>query len=242
MSLIEKEHGASAINALDQVEERTKRITLTKDGFETDDPACGGASSSEEKEDWVEYEGGAVRKKVLRVGNPATNQENGGYPTKGMTVGVAYVGTTEDGFEFDRSVQGYPFKFTLGQSNVISGWEIAIKNMVLSEEAEIWIRSDYGYGSQGTEGVPPDTNLIFTVELVSMSMSKNASSSKDAEDEVRTRLDELRKERQEAELKRKNSQLEAKKKKEEAQARLKEKLANKNSKGKKGGKKSKKGK
>ena len=39
--------------------------------------------------------------------------------------------------------------------------------MSLGEKAELFIKSEYGYGEQGAGAdIPPNTNLIFKVELV----------------------------------------------------------------------------
>mmetsp|Transcript_16287 Transcript_16287/g.18443 ORF Transcript_16287/g.18443 Transcript_16287/m.18443 type:complete len:232 (-) Transcript_16287:711-1406(-) len=163
-------------------------------------------------------------------------------PKNGDNVQVSYVGRlAETGKEFDASISGYPFSFTLGEGKVIKGWEHGIRSMEIGESCELHIRSDYGYGEDGDPGkggddaIPPGADLVFEVTLVSarpgtVTVSANTISGDMA------RLEIIRKEREEAKLKRQMLEEEKKKKKLEAQQALKEKLANKNKKGKGKGK------
>ena len=78
-------------------------------------------------------------------------------------------GTLEsDGSQFDSSRdRGQPFKFTIGQGQVIKGWDEGFASMKLGERAKLAIRSDYGYGSQGMgKKIPPNSNLVFDCELL----------------------------------------------------------------------------
>ena len=89
-------------------------------------------------------------------------------PETGDLVQVHYVGTLEDGTEFDNSVsRGEPITFPLGQGRVIQGWDIGIAKMRVGGKATLIIPPELGYGERGAGGViPPNATLHFDVELV----------------------------------------------------------------------------
>ncbi|XP_053308904.1 peptidyl-prolyl cis-trans isomerase FKBP1A [Spea bombifrons] len=92
------------------------------------------------------------------------------FPKRGQTVVVHYDGTLENGKKFDSSRdRGKPFKFRMGQQEVIRGWEEGIAQMSVGQRARLTISPDYAYGSKGHPGViPPNACLIFDVELLRM--------------------------------------------------------------------------
>jgi FKBP-type peptidyl-prolyl cis-trans isomerase 2 len=58
-----------------------------------------------------------------------------------------YTGTLEDGSKFDSSVdRGQVFSFTIGQGQVIKGWDQGFATMKKGEKAVLKCRSDYAYG------------------------------------------------------------------------------------------------
>ena len=92
---------------------------------------------------------------------------NGEKPSAGQTVSVHYTGLLETGKKFDSSHdRGRPFKFPLGQGRVIKGWDEAIALMSKGEKRTLVIPPDLGYGSQDKGRIPPNSTLIFEVELV----------------------------------------------------------------------------
>jgi len=78
------------------------------------------------------------------------------------------LGTLSDGTKFDSSVdRGKPFTFTIGQGQVIRGWDEGFASMFVGEKATLTIRSDYGYGKNGSPPkIPADATLYFDVELL----------------------------------------------------------------------------
>ena len=87
----------------------------------------------------------------------------------GSEVTAHYTGTLEsDGSKFDSSVdRGTPFKFTIGQGQVIRGWDEGFASMKVGEKAMLNIKSDYGYGDSGSPPkIPGGATLHFEVELL----------------------------------------------------------------------------
>ncbi|KAL0047722.1 hypothetical protein WJX82_010359 [Trebouxia sp. C0006] len=94
---------------------------------------------------------------------------SGEYPKKGQTVSVHYVGTLQNGKEFDSSrKRGQPLNFKLGQGQVIKAWDEGIIQLSKGERAKLICSPNYAYGSNnvGNGLIPPNSTLIFDVELV----------------------------------------------------------------------------
>lgn len=92
----------------------------------------------------------------------------GATATPGASVTVHYSGTLTDGTQFDSSYgRGVPFSFKLGARQVIPGWELGVSGMQVGGKRRLTIPPELAYGSGGVPGViPPDSTLIFTVELM----------------------------------------------------------------------------
>lgn len=85
----------------------------------------------------------------------------------GQTVYVHYTGLLETGKKFDSSHdRGQPFSFKLGQGRVIKGWEEALALMKPGEKRTLIIPPELGYGERAAGPIPPNSILIFEVELV----------------------------------------------------------------------------
>lgn len=93
----------------------------------------------------------------------------GAEAASGMQVTVHYTGTFEDGREFDSSQGRGPFSFQLGAGRVIKGWDLGVAGMKVGGKRKLVIPSDLAYGSRGAGNViPPNTDLVFEVELLSV--------------------------------------------------------------------------
>ncbi|MBN1209819.1 MAG: FKBP-type peptidyl-prolyl cis-trans isomerase [Myxococcaceae bacterium] len=92
----------------------------------------------------------------------------GDQATLGRQVTVHYTGWLPDGTQFDSSRAREPFSFTPGQQRVIDGWEEGIVGMKVGGLRKLVIPSTLGYGAQGRGQIPPNSVLIFDVELVSI--------------------------------------------------------------------------
>ena len=100
----------------------------------------------------------------IRVGTGATAM-------RGQKVKVDYTGWLTNGKKFDSSVgTGKPFAFTVGEGQVIRGWDEGIQGMKVGGKRQLRIPPALGYGPEGTPGgpIPPNATLIFDVRLVSV--------------------------------------------------------------------------
>lgn len=86
------------------------------------------------------------------------------HPTLDSEVEVLYKGYFTSGSVFDRTETNKPVKFKLKQ--VIKGWQEGIQLMVAGEEATFVIPSALAYGNVGSGNIPPNTVLVFDVELL----------------------------------------------------------------------------
>lgn len=85
-------------------------------------------------------------------------------------VTVNYTGTLENGNVFDSSLKPgrEPFRFTLGAGQVISGWDQGVLGMKIGEKRKLTIPPELGYGNQDMGVIPPNSVLIFEVDLISV--------------------------------------------------------------------------
>lgn len=92
---------------------------------------------------------------------------SGKMPKANDTVTVNYKGALLDGTEFDNShKRGGPSDFRIDK--IIRGWTEALQLMNEGAKWRLFIPPDLGYGELGAGPVPPNSVLIFEVELVSV--------------------------------------------------------------------------
>jgi peptidylprolyl isomerase len=96
----------------------------------------------------------------------------GPVPHAGQTVTVNYTGWLfvdgKKGKKFDSSLdRAEPFSFTLGQGQVIKGWDEGLATMHVGGKRTLIIPPDLGYGASGAGGdIPPGATLMFDVDLL----------------------------------------------------------------------------
>ena len=61
-----------------------------------------------------------------------------------------------------------PFQFQLDAGQVIRGWDLGVKCMLVGEKRELRIAPELGYGARGKPPVPPNATLLFEIELVKL--------------------------------------------------------------------------
>ena len=88
-------------------------------------------------------------------------------PARGTTVSVHYSGRLLNGTKFDSTVdRGKPLRFPVGVGRVIKGWEEAFQSMKKGEKRILIIPPHLGYGEMRIGPVPPNSILVFEVELL----------------------------------------------------------------------------
>jgi len=92
----------------------------------------------------------------------------GGGARVGDTVWVHYEGRLENGTVFDTSYDdNAPILLTLGQGQVIRGWEEGLAGMTIGEKRQLVIPPGLAYGAAGRgDKIPPNSTLIFDVEMM----------------------------------------------------------------------------
>jgi FKBP-type peptidyl-prolyl cis-trans isomerase FkpA len=98
----------------------------------------------------------------------------------GDTIYVNYTGKLLDGKVFDTSIEALaktagvhqpgrpyePLEAIAGASQFIEGWNEALSLLPEGSKATLLIPSDLAYGPEGTYGIPPNTPLVFEMEIV----------------------------------------------------------------------------
>lgn len=95
----------------------------------------------------------------------STKEGTGKQPATTDRVKVNYRGTLPDGSEFDSSYKrNEPATFPLNQ--VIPCWTIGVAHMKVGGKAKLVCPPDAAYGKMGRPGIPPNSPLVFDVELL----------------------------------------------------------------------------
>jgi len=110
--------------------------------------------------------------------------KKGKKPSNGSTVYISYAGYFENGLLFESSVKsveesfgkfdkqkelqnGYlPFPFIVGsKTGLIPGFIEGLEKMKIGDKAILFIPSNLAYGEEGFRSIPPNTNIIFEIEM-----------------------------------------------------------------------------
>lgn len=86
---------------------------------------------------------------------------------KGKAVKIHYTGWLESGKKFDSSLDSHqPAIFIVGAGQVIPGWDEGIAGMQLGAKRQLRVPSYLAYGRQGSPMVPPNSDLVYDVEVI----------------------------------------------------------------------------
>jgi len=122
-----------------------------------------GADTSSKQPDLIDKGNFQVTDIVVGQGAEAKN---------GDFITVNYIGMFENGQPFESSYdRGVPLQFVLGIGQVIPGWEIGLLGMKEGGKRRIVIPPELAYGQSGSGPIPPNTTIVFEVELVKVQSS-----------------------------------------------------------------------
>lgn len=109
----------------------------------------------------------AALQKTDTVQGTGTEATTGSHVTVNYT-GWLYVPAAADkhGEKFDSSIGREPFTFRLGSGMVIPGWDQGVQGMKVGGKRTLVIPAALGYGADGAGPIPPNSDLIFDVELL----------------------------------------------------------------------------
>ncbi len=110
------------------------------------------------KEEGVQKTESGLAYKILKAGE-------GKSPAAEDIVKVHYTGTLIDGTVFDSSREsGKELEIPLNR--VIKGWTEGLQLIAPGGQIKLVIPADLGYGSAGAGTIPPESTLVFDVELI----------------------------------------------------------------------------
>ncbi len=115
----------------------------------------------------------------LPVASPAalsiidTKEGSGAVAVSGKNMKVSYTGylysataPNHKGAQFDSSAATGPLAITLGVTPLISGFVQGVTGMKVGGERTVLIPASMGYGAQGRGSIPPNSGLVFDLQLV----------------------------------------------------------------------------
>lgn len=102
----------------------------------------------------VQTTASGLQYKVLKAGE-------GGKPTDSDVALVSYKGTLRDGTVFDQNE-----RTPMPVSQVVPGFSEGLKQMQKGGKYRLWIKPELGYGARAAGPIPPNSVLVFDVELI----------------------------------------------------------------------------
>ncbi len=147
MALEVRDARSRAEGAAVELPEGLPTVTLAEDGRPSIEPAEGEAPTELVATPTVEGEGKAV--------------EEGDY------VIVNYSGWLWDGTPFDSSWErNEPLPFTAGAGELIEGWDTGIVGHTVGSQVLFVIPPELGYGDRDQGAIPPNSTLVFVVDIL----------------------------------------------------------------------------
>jgi FKBP-type peptidyl-prolyl cis-trans isomerase FkpA len=58
-----------------------------------------------------------------------------------------------------------PVEFVIGAGGIIAGFDQGVRGMRVGGRRRIYMPPSLAYGSQGSQGIPPNASIVFEVEL-----------------------------------------------------------------------------
>ena len=103
-----------------------------------------------------------LRYKFTKIGNGAAAQP-------GQMMIMHGVGTLANGREFwSTRTTNQPFEFLLGIDTVIKGFAELMPLLRVGDRVIATMPPNLGYGNRGTDGIPPNSTLVFDYEILAI--------------------------------------------------------------------------
>ncbi|KAK4372001.1 hypothetical protein RND71_007385 [Anisodus tanguticus] len=103
----------------------------------------------------------------LTIEELAVGEPDGKLAAPGKKIKVHYTGRLkQNGQIFYTNIGKSPYKFRLGDKDIIEGWNLGLDGMRVGDKRRLTVPPSMGYGSQGAgENIPPNSWLVFDIEL-----------------------------------------------------------------------------
>lgn len=124
--------------------------------------SCGKEENGLSVEDYIAQENLTTKELDEGVHIVVDNPGNEVRPTLDTKFTIKYNGYLTDSTVFDSNSNG----FTGLLRNMIRGWQIGIRELGEGGKAKLIIPSTAGYGNRSTGSIPPNSTLVFDVEIV----------------------------------------------------------------------------
>ncbi|XP_019230899.1 PREDICTED: peptidyl-prolyl cis-trans isomerase FKBP43 [Nicotiana attenuata] len=104
----------------------------------------------------------------LTIEELATGEPDGKLAAPGKKIKVYYTGKLkENGQIFYSNIGKSPYKFRLGDKDIIEGWNLGLDGMRVGDKRRLTVPPSMGYGNQGAEeNIPPNSWLVYDIELI----------------------------------------------------------------------------
>ncbi|CAN1265217.1 Peptidyl-prolyl cis-trans isomerase FKBP53 [Linum perenne] len=169
---IEGESGSAAEKsspAKKQKKKKNKKVETTIETAPAKKADEAKKSSIDEKQSPSKYSKERKFPSGLVVEDLALGKPNAKKASPGSQVSVRYIGKLQkNGKIFDSNVGKFPFKFKLGAGQVIKGWDVGVNGMRVGDKRKLTIPPSMGYGQQRAGSIPPNSWLVFDVEMVNV--------------------------------------------------------------------------
>jgi FKBP-type peptidyl-prolyl cis-trans isomerase len=87
----------------------------------------------------------------------------GAVALKGKSMVVRYSGYLSNGKEFDQG----EITVSIGSSNTIAAWQEGLLGMRVGGQRRLVVPPSLGYGSRAAGEIPPNSVLVFDIEMIS---------------------------------------------------------------------------
>ena len=111
----------------------------------------------------LDDKGWKVQKSGLKIWD--VTEGKGDAVKDGATVKVHYTGWLTNGTVFDSS-RKRDEAISFGLNQVIKGWTEGVQGMKVGGTRRLWIPAELGYGAADKGDIPPNSTLVFDIELL----------------------------------------------------------------------------